>query len=76
LPPEFGPFERNENGRAAMKSFAQMKPIEILDVLYEPVVDYIVEMYNKQPKFVERKIKTLSKGKMKAYYGLTMLTYE
>ena len=59
-----------------MKSFAQMKPIEILDVLYEPVVDYIVEMYNKQPKFVERKIKTLSKGKMKAYYGLTMLTYE
>ena len=49
-----------------------MKPIEILDVLYEPVVDYIVETYNKQPNVVQKKIKTLSKGKMKAYYGLTM----
>jgi hypothetical protein len=74
--PDFGPFERNGEGRSDMKRFESMRPIEILDVLFEPVMDHVVEMYNKQPKVVEDKIKKLTKGKLKAFYGLSMFTYE
>jgi len=65
-------FDHAGVGRASVKSFKEMQPEEILDHYWEPCMKYIIAMYNR----ANPTLKELTMGKLKAYYGITMFTYE